>query len=147
VGPGQHLDRLSQRAVARDLAVVVAVGADQIGQHLGVPSVGLGPGAAVAAAIAADDLWVDRIDLVAGRQQCPDQQASVGLDPDRHLPGLLGMGGDQGMQLPHPCQAIGDPASCQDTSVLVEQAQVMMGLAPVDPEKHHGFLLRSDLLS
>jgi hypothetical protein len=43
VGTGQHLDRLGQRAVAGDLAVVVAVGADQVGQHLGVAAVRLGP--------------------------------------------------------------------------------------------------------
>lgn len=43
VGAGQDLDRLGERAVAGDLAVVVAIGADQIGQHLGVASVGLGP--------------------------------------------------------------------------------------------------------
>ena len=43
MGAGQHLDRLGQRAVAGDRAVVVAVGADQIGQHLGIPTVRLGP--------------------------------------------------------------------------------------------------------
>jgi hypothetical protein len=72
--------------------MVVAVGADQVGQHLGVPSVGLGPGAAVAAAVTADNLGIDRIDLVAGGQQRPDQQAPVGFDPDRRLSWVLNMG-------------------------------------------------------
>jgi len=36
---------------------------------------------------------VDRIDLVAGGQQRPDQQAPVGLDPNRDLRWILGMGG------------------------------------------------------
>ena len=48
------------------------------------------------------------------------------------------------MQLPHHCQAIGDPASRQDPAVLVEQAQVMVVLAPVHPDKQHGVLLCSD---
>jgi hypothetical protein len=99
--PGQQLDRLGQRAVASDLAVVVAVGADQVGQHLGVPAVGLGPGAAMPTAVAAHGVRVDRIDLVAGRQQRAHQQAPVGLDPDRDLGRVLGMGGHQGVQLPH----------------------------------------------
>jgi hypothetical protein len=92
VRPGQHLDRLGERAVAGDRAVVVPVGADQVGQHLGVAPVGLGPGGAVPAAVAADSLWVDRIHLVAGGQQRADQQAPVGLDANRDLRRGLGMG-------------------------------------------------------
>jgi hypothetical protein len=56
----------------------------------------------MAAPVAADHLGVDRIDLVAGRQQRTDQQAPVGLNPDRYLPRLLGMGRDQGVQLANP---------------------------------------------
>jgi hypothetical protein len=41
--------------------------------------------------VAADGMGIDRIDLIAGRQQRPDQQTSVGLDPDRHLCWALGM--------------------------------------------------------
>jgi hypothetical protein len=117
VGAGQHLDRLGQGAVAGDLAVVVPVGADQVGQHLGVAAVGLGPGAAVAAAVVADHLGVDRIDLVAGGQQRTDQQAAVGLDPDRHLSRLLGMGGDQLVQLSYPGQPIVDPVGGEHAAV------------------------------
>jgi hypothetical protein len=79
VGPGQDLDRLGQWAVAGDPAMVVAVGADQIGQHLGIPPVRLGPGGPVAAAVAADGMGVDRIDLVAGGHQRPDQQPVMAL--------------------------------------------------------------------
>jgi len=42
VGPGQHLDRLGRAAVAGDPAVVVPVGAYQIGQQFGVRRIGLG---------------------------------------------------------------------------------------------------------
>ena len=87
----------------------------------------------MAAAVAADDLGVDRIDLVAGGHQRPDQQPAVGLDPDRHLPGLVSTTGHQRMQLPHPRQTIRDPAGGQDAAVLVEQAQVMVALAQSTP--------------
>jgi len=43
MGPGQHLDRLGQVAVAGDGPVKVAVGAGQLGQHRGVARIGLGP--------------------------------------------------------------------------------------------------------
>jgi len=43
VGPGQDLDRLGQLAVAGDRAVVVPVGPDQVGQDLGIGSIGLAP--------------------------------------------------------------------------------------------------------
>ena len=147
VRPGQHLDRLGQRAVAGDLAVVVPVGADQVGQHLGIPAVGLRPRAAVPAAVAADGLWVDRIDLATGGQQRSDQQAPVGLNADRDLRRVLGMAGQQGVQLTHACQAVKDPTDGQHGAVLVQQAQVMVALAPVDPKEQHGVLLCSGVLS
>jgi hypothetical protein len=43
VGAGQDLDRLGQLAVAGDGAVVVPVGPDQVGQDLGIGSIGLAP--------------------------------------------------------------------------------------------------------
>jgi hypothetical protein len=88
----------------------MAVGPDQIGQHLGIAAVGLGPRDLVAAAVAADDLRVDRIHLVTSDQQRADQQPPVGLDPDRHLRRFLGMGGHQRVQFPHSGQPIGDSA-------------------------------------
>ena len=87
----------------------------------------------MAAAVAADDLGVDRIDLVAGGHQRPDQQPAVGLDPDRHLAWGLGMGRDQGVQLANPGQSIGDPPRREQGAVLVEQAQVMVALAQSTP--------------
>jgi hypothetical protein len=58
MGAGQHLNGLHQRAVAGDRPVVMAVGPDQISQHLGIPTVRLGPRDLVATAVAADDLRV-----------------------------------------------------------------------------------------
>ena len=40
--PGEHLDRLRVGAVAGDRAMVVPVGADQIGQQFGVAGIGFG---------------------------------------------------------------------------------------------------------
>jgi hypothetical protein len=57
------------------------------------------------------------------------------------------MGRYQGVQLAHTGQPIGDPPSREQVAVLVEQAQVMVGLAPVHPNKQHGGLLCPELLS
>jgi hypothetical protein len=67
MGAGQHLDRLGQVAVTGHRPMVVPVGAHQIRQHLGVPSVGLGARQGVPVAPAGD-----RIDLVAGRARAAD---------------------------------------------------------------------------
>src|SRR4029453_9746261 len=74
-GGGQNLDRLGQLAVTSDRAVVVPVGPDQVGQDLGVPCIGLGTRNGVAVAVAADGQRVDRIHLIAGRDQRPHEQA------------------------------------------------------------------------
>ena len=47
------------------------------------------------------------------------------------------MGRHQGLQLANPGQPIGDPPSREHAAILVEQAQVMVGLAPVHPDKQH----------
>jgi hypothetical protein len=54
------------------------------------------------------------------------------------------MSGHQRMQLPHSSQPIGDPPSRQHLASFVEQARVMVALAPVHPKKQHDGLLCSD---
>jgi hypothetical protein len=137
VGPGQDLDRLGQVAVVGHWAVVVPVGAHQIGQHLGVRGIGLGPRQAVPIAVAADRQRVDRIDLVAGRDERAGQQPTVGLDPDHHLPGHLGMLADQLVQPSDPGQVITDPAPGQDAAILGQDTEVMVSLGPIDPNEQH----------
>jgi hypothetical protein len=41
------------------------------------------------------------------------------------------------MQLARPGQSIRDPPSRQHATVLIQQAQVMVALAPVHPNKQH----------
>jgi hypothetical protein len=52
--------------------------------------------------IASRSQRVHGIDVVAGRDERPDEQTPVQLDPDHHLAGILGMPGDQRMQLCNP---------------------------------------------
>jgi hypothetical protein len=48
VRPSEHLHRLGELGVTGHLPVVLAVGAHEIGQDLGISRVGLGPGDGVA---------------------------------------------------------------------------------------------------
>jgi hypothetical protein len=55
------------------------IGADQVSQHPGITTVGLGASLAMTVTVAVNRSRVDRIHLVAGRHQPTDQQATVGL--------------------------------------------------------------------
>jgi hypothetical protein len=88
-------------------------------------------------AVAADRQRVDRIHLVAGGQQRTHQQPPVGLDADNHLTGILGMPGEQVVQLGHPAQPIGDATLGQHRALLIQQAHVVVALGPVHPYQQH----------
>jgi hypothetical protein len=51
------------------------------------------------------------------------------------------MGGHHYVQLGHAGEPVRNPAGCQHRAILVEQAQVIVGLAPVHANKQHRFLL------
>jgi hypothetical protein len=96
VRSGDDLDAFHLRAVPGDQAVVVRVGADQVGQHLGDGGIGLGAADMVPVPVPRGGLGVDRVDLVPSRYQGVDPQARVGLDPDAPRGRVLGMGTEQG---------------------------------------------------
>ena len=87
--PGQQLDRLGDRAVPGDLTVVGAVQAHDFGEHVRVTLVRLRAGGGMPFPIAGDRHRVDRMNLVAGREQGLHPHTAVGLDPDPHSPSYL----------------------------------------------------------
>ena len=95
VSPGEHLDRLGLGAVAGHRAVVVSVGADQVGQQLGIARIGFRAGDLMAVAIAGDGERVGRVHPVPGRAQRLYPQAAIRFDADHHLAGFLDVGGHQ----------------------------------------------------
>lgn len=99
---GQDLDRLGKLTVTRDPSVLVPIGADQVSQHPGITSIGLGASLAMAVTVAVDRARVDRRHLIAGRYQRTDQQATVGLDPDQDLRWVLHLFGQHGVQPGQP---------------------------------------------
>jgi hypothetical protein len=69
--PRKDFDRLGVGAVTGDPAMIVAVGAHQIGQQFGVAGIGFGPRDVVAVAVAGHRQRVDRKHLIAGPGQRP----------------------------------------------------------------------------
>jgi len=98
-------------------------------------------------AIAAHHLRVNRIDLIAGRQQHTNQQAPVGLNPDDDLGWILGMSSHQGMQRPHPGEAIGDTPGASTPPSWSTRHRSWWRSPQSTPTNNTAILLCSDLPS
>ena len=128
---GENFDRFRIGAVAGDWAVVVPVGAYQIGQQFGIAGIGFGARDVVAVAVVGHRQRVDRIHLITGGGQRPHPWAAVGFDADHHLFRVLDVRGDQLVQLPDPSQPLGQPPRCQPLTSLVHQIHIVVVFRPV----------------
>jgi hypothetical protein len=106
--------------------VVLPIGADQIGQHLRIPEVALGPGGGVPLGVPRDRQGIDREHLIAGCQQRLDPRAAVGLDPDHNLRRVVELAviltdvlPDQLVQQRDPDDALGQSAANEPAAGLV----------------------------
>jgi hypothetical protein len=144
--PGRQPQALSDHRVTSRGSVMSPVQSDDLGEHMSIARIRLRPSHAVAVTVASGLQRVDRIHGVTGRDQRLHPRAAVGLDADQHLVRLviltqiLSNKCVQGGQTDHP---LGEPASSQHTTTLIDQLDIMMGFSPVIPhEQHH----RSPLL-
>ena len=134
---GQHLDRLGLGAVGGDGAVVVPIGAHQVGEHLGIAGIGLGPAHVVPFPIPSDGEGVDGVHLVAGRSQGMHPQPSVGFDADGNLRRIIGQVRHQLVEASDPLQPFRESATRQPLPRPVHHMDVVMGLGPVVAYKDH----------
>jgi hypothetical protein len=110
VGAREHLYVLGQRRVPGHRAVVGAVQADELGEHMCVAGIALRAGRSVPFAVARHLQRIHRVDGVAGRDQRLHPRPAVGLDADHHLValGILGQViGDQGVQRRQAIDSLG----------------------------------------
>jgi len=135
VSAGQHLQRGGLLRVARHRPVVVPIGSHQVREHLGVARIRFGSRGHVAFAVATGCQRVDRIDLVAGGQQRSHQQPPVGLDPNDDLVGLRRVLGQQRVKLTHALEAFRNPSLGQDRAYLVQHADVVVRLRPINADE------------
>ena len=148
VGAGEDAHGAGLVAVAGDLAVVVAVGADEVGEQPGVAGVGLRASDMVAVTVARRRARVDGVDVVAGRDQRRDPGAAVGLDADHDLAGPGGVLCDQFVQSGDPRDALGQPPGGEALAGFVHELDVMVVLGPVVAhiQDHRPVLLRFEPL-
>ena len=148
VGAGEDAHGAGLVAVAGDLAVVVAVGAHQVGEQPGVAGVGLRASDMVAVTVARRRARVDGVDVVAGRDQRRDPGAAVGLDADHDLAGPGGVLCDQFVQSGDPRDALGQPPGGEALAGFVHEMDVMVVLGPVVAhiQDHRPVLLRFEPL-
>ena len=148
VGAGEDAHRAGLVAVAGDRPVVVAVGADEVGEQPGVAGVGLGAAGVVALAVARRRARVDGVDAVAGRDQRRDPGAAVGLDADHDLAGPGGVLCDQFVQSGDPRDALGQPPGGESLAGFVHELDVVVVLGPVVAhiQDHRPVLLRFEPL-
>ena len=144
VGAGEDAHGAGLVAVAGDLAVVVAVGADEVGEQPGVAGVGLRASDMVADGSATPSAR----DVVAGRDQRRDPGAAVGLDADHDLAGPGGVLCDQFVQSGDPRDALGQPPGGEALAGFVHEMDVMVVLGPVVAhiQDHRPVLLRFEPL-
>ena len=147
MGSGDDLDPLDELGVPWDLTMIVPVGAHEIGQHLGITRVRLCPRDGVAVPIPRGGHRVDRVNLVARTEQRRHDQAAIDLDADRHFHRLVGVRPNQGMELGHALDAVGNATFAEHLSALVHHADIMMVFSPVHTDEDHCFLLSTSSLS
>ena len=135
--PGQDLDRLDSFRVSSDRPVVVAVGADHVGQDLGVTGIGLRSRGRVPIPIPRGRHRIHREHQVPGRHQCGNEQAPVGLDSDHHLIRLDDVVADEVMEAGDALHAVGQPAPAKAFAVLVLHVHIVVGLSPVHSYENH----------
>lgn len=81
--------------------------------------------------------WVDRVDVVPGVDERTDQEAAVYLDADHDLGRLLDVFGNHRVQSANPGHVVAHLAPGEHIPLLVQDADVVMGLRPVDPHEDH----------
>jgi hypothetical protein len=136
VRAGHDLDRLRLRAVRRDRAQLVSVGADHVGQHVRITGIAPSPRHRVPLPVACRLQRIHGEHLIARCHQRGHPQAPVSLDPDLDLRLLITGAGvltDQRMQPGHPRSALTEPGPRQRPAGLVHQLDIMMILSPVIP--------------
>ncbi len=137
MGPGQHLHCLNLGRVAGQRPMVVPVGADQIGQHLGVSLIRFRSRHLVAVAVTTHRHRVDRIHLIPRSRQGIHPQATVCFDTHHHLGGVVSMSGHQGMEPTNAFQTLREATAHQPSPRLIHHIDVVVGLSPIITHKDH----------
>ena len=141
--PGHHLHRLGLFAVASDRAELVPVGAHHVGQGVRVTGVALRTRHPASFPIPGHLQRVDRMHLIAGRDQGLHPRTPVGFDANHHLDRrvvLAQLLADQRVQAGDPADALLEFRRAQPPARLVLYLHVVVVLGPVVSHEQHVIL-------
>ena len=137
MGAGDDLDTLGKSRVASDLAMVVAIGAHQLGKHLRVARIGLRSRQCVPIPISRCCFRVDRVHDVTGLDERVHPQTSIGLNPNDHVAGISCVSGDEVMELGHSLDALRQSSRRQLRAGFIAHVDVVMSLGPIIANEYH----------
>jgi hypothetical protein len=135
----EHLHSLSEITVASDATMVLPVGPNQVGEDLRVTAVGLRTRGGMPVTVSADGEWVDRVHRVSGGHHALHEQAAIGLDADDDRLRAVSMSGNELVDTSQSFDPLRNPCASQALTGLVEQAEIVMILGPIDAQIAHCF--------
>ena len=125
--PGGCLDRACQLGVGRQRPVDVPVGAQNIGQHHRIATIGLAASLPVTLTVPSCGTWINRKQREPSRSQRSHEQSLVGLDRDLDRDRLtIAVLGQQLQQLTKPCRVIADTGPGDDPALVIDDGHVML---------------------
>jgi len=136
MGPGQHRDRLRQFGVSGQAAMLIGVGAQDVGQRDGITVVGFLARHRSALPVAGHRHRVDRVDGSTAGPQHRHLRPARSFDRDRDrivrvIAGLCQHGG----QIGESRDRFGDAPLGQQLAVGIYDRDVVMVLGPIDPTR------------
>ena len=113
----------------------MAVGAQHVGQDVGIARIAFGGNGAIARPASLDDIRVDWSNNEAGLDEAVDQKAARALDGDRSLAGLAAAA-QSSDKLGKPVVIMGYSKAIKDFAGAVEHADGMARSAPVEADEN-----------
>ena len=145
MGAGHNLDMFGQVTVPSDRPVMGAVQPHQLGQHVRITRVALGPRHPVPFPIPSGLQRVHRKHRVSGGHQRLHPRTPISFNPHRHISRLGVIGqviGDQRVRLRHTGDTLRKPLLTQPPPGLIDHLDIVVILGPViSNEQHLGVLL------
>jgi len=123
---GESFDGPAVLADIREPAVHVSIGAQDVGEHGGVPGIGLSSGLAVPFTVTGHRPGINRVHREPRVGQCDNEQVLIGLDRDRRIGGSPAMLGDERQQRGESFSARVNSGATDYLALLVDQGDLMM---------------------
>lgn len=137
---GKDFDRFRELTITSAAAVMIPVATDDLGENMRVTRVRLRSRCRVSLSVAGGLDRIDRIDRIAGHNQCLHPPTPVRLDPDDHslwLIALIEVRTDQYVQLRETDDTFRQSPTNKNRALPVLQLDIVMGFSPIISKEQH----------